>query len=322
MTSICARLRSKASRTTRPRGGEVEAWRPRARLGALAGGDDPRYPVDTLLPAALREQVPDTGLEDEAERVEAARDDGRALAVADVEPVAAPERSRDHRQVRDAVLLAKPAARVDVEEPRGPAGPLLQLRGQRREELQPGRGQLAAESELGRRPDEERLRLGGIEPGQLRPVAALEPVAAGRAADGDDRDAGVRERLRVALHRPLRDLEPLGELGGGQLPSRLQHEQERDETACTHSAKLFHEHDRRWRECPLASSPQTRAEGGLMSVQPVPEGYHTLIPYLAVDDAAKAIEYYKKAFGAKERVRMDGRTARSATPSSRSETRS
>ena len=43
-----------------------------------------------------------------------------------------------------------------------------------------------------------------------------------------------------------------------------------------------------------------------MSVQPVPEGYHTLIPYLAVDDAAKAIEYYKRAFGATERTRMDG----------------
>jgi PhnB protein len=43
-----------------------------------------------------------------------------------------------------------------------------------------------------------------------------------------------------------------------------------------------------------------------MSVQPVPEGYHTLIPYLAVDDAAKAIEYYEKAFGATERARMDG----------------
>ncbi len=42
-----------------------------------------------------------------------------------------------------------------------------------------------------------------------------------------------------------------------------------------------------------------------MSVQPVPEGYHTLAPYLAVDDAAKAIEYYARAFGAKERVRMD-----------------
>ena len=43
-----------------------------------------------------------------------------------------------------------------------------------------------------------------------------------------------------------------------------------------------------------------------MSVQPVPEGYDTLMPYLAVDDAAEAIEYYKKAFGAKERARMNG----------------
>jgi PhnB protein len=42
-----------------------------------------------------------------------------------------------------------------------------------------------------------------------------------------------------------------------------------------------------------------------MATKPVPDGYHTVTPYLAVDDAADAIEYYKKAFGAKERVRMD-----------------
>lgn len=42
-----------------------------------------------------------------------------------------------------------------------------------------------------------------------------------------------------------------------------------------------------------------------MPPKPVPEGYHTVTPYLAVEDAAAAIEYYKKAFGAKERVRMD-----------------
>jgi PhnB protein len=42
-----------------------------------------------------------------------------------------------------------------------------------------------------------------------------------------------------------------------------------------------------------------------MAVKPVPEGYRTVTPYLAVDDAAEAIEYYKKAFGAKERGRMD-----------------
>jgi PhnB protein len=47
-----------------------------------------------------------------------------------------------------------------------------------------------------------------------------------------------------------------------------------------------------------------------MAVKPIPEGYHTVTPYLAVADAAEAIEYYTKAFGAKERVRMaapDGR---------------
>jgi PhnB protein len=43
-----------------------------------------------------------------------------------------------------------------------------------------------------------------------------------------------------------------------------------------------------------------------MATKPIPDGYHTLTPYLAVDDAAAAIEYYMQAFGAKERVRMDG----------------
>jgi PhnB protein len=43
-----------------------------------------------------------------------------------------------------------------------------------------------------------------------------------------------------------------------------------------------------------------------MAVQPVPEGYHTVIPYLAVDDATAAIDFYERAFGAKERGRMAG----------------
>jgi PhnB protein len=42
-----------------------------------------------------------------------------------------------------------------------------------------------------------------------------------------------------------------------------------------------------------------------MAVKPIPEGYRMVTPYLAVEDAAGAIEYYKKAFGASERVRMD-----------------
>jgi len=38
-----------------------------------------------------------------------------------------------------------------------------------------------------------------------------------------------------------------------------------------------------------------------MSVKPVPEGYHTLTPFLTVRDAARAIEFYKQAFGAEVR---------------------
>ena len=43
-----------------------------------------------------------------------------------------------------------------------------------------------------------------------------------------------------------------------------------------------------------------------MPVKPIPEGYSTLTTYLAVDDATKAIEFYERAFGAKERSRMPG----------------
>ena len=40
-------------------------------------------------------------------------------------------------------------------------------------------------------------------------------------------------------------------------------------------------------------------------VKPIPEGYHSLTPYLIVDGAAAAMDYYKKAFGAIELFRME-----------------
>ena len=43
-----------------------------------------------------------------------------------------------------------------------------------------------------------------------------------------------------------------------------------------------------------------------MPAKPVPEGHHTLSVSLAVDDAAQAIEFYKRGLGARERLRMDG----------------
>jgi PhnB protein len=41
-------------------------------------------------------------------------------------------------------------------------------------------------------------------------------------------------------------------------------------------------------------------------VNPIPEGYHALTPVLTVKNGAAAIEFYKNAFGAKERYRMPG----------------
>ncbi len=42
-----------------------------------------------------------------------------------------------------------------------------------------------------------------------------------------------------------------------------------------------------------------------MAVKPIPEGYHTVTPYLAVQGAANVLEFVKQAFGAEETFRMD-----------------
>jgi PhnB protein len=41
-------------------------------------------------------------------------------------------------------------------------------------------------------------------------------------------------------------------------------------------------------------------------VQPIPAGYHAVTPYLSIRGAAKAIDFYKKVFGAIEVMRMPG----------------
>ncbi|HEY6659535.1 MAG TPA: VOC family protein [Pyrinomonadaceae bacterium] len=43
----------------------------------------------------------------------------------------------------------------------------------------------------------------------------------------------------------------------------------------------------------------------MADVKPIPDGYHSLTPYLIIAGAADALEYYKKAFGATELFRME-----------------
>jgi PhnB protein len=49
-----------------------------------------------------------------------------------------------------------------------------------------------------------------------------------------------------------------------------------------------------------------RARTAAKKAQPIPAGYHTVTPYLVCRGAAGAIDFYKRAFGAKEKVRMPG----------------
>src|SRR5262245_32410076 len=41
-----------------------------------------------------------------------------------------------------------------------------------------------------------------------------------------------------------------------------------------------------------------------MAVKPIPDGYHSVTPYIIVQGAARAIEFYKRAFGATEVMRL------------------
>lgn len=48
----------------------------------------------------------------------------------------------------------------------------------------------------------------------------------------------------------------------------------------------------------------------MANVRAVPEGYHTITPYLSVSDGEAAIEFYINAFGAKELARIPGEGGR------------
>jgi PhnB protein len=58
----------------------------------------------------------------------------------------------------------------------------------------------------------------------------------------------------------------------------------------------------------VTSNPQLTFLGGkiMSKVSYIPKDYHTITPYLIVKGAARAIDYYKKVFGATELFRMNG----------------
>src|SRR5574342_862107 len=60
--------------------------------------------------------------------------------------------------------------------------------------------------------------------------------------------------------------------------------------------------------CASSSPRRAPTEKGVtaMAVKPIPDGYHTITPYLYIKGAASAIDFYKKAFGAEEIMRFGG----------------
>src|SRR5436305_2472922 len=44
----------------------------------------------------------------------------------------------------------------------------------------------------------------------------------------------------------------------------------------------------------------------MAKVKPIPDGYHTITPYMFINGAAGAIDFYKKALGAEEIMRHGG----------------
>src|SRR5215510_2323851 len=49
----------------------------------------------------------------------------------------------------------------------------------------------------------------------------------------------------------------------------------------------------------------TKSKPAKKKAAPIPAGYHIVTPYIVCRGAARAIDFYKKAFGAKERLRMN-----------------
>jgi PhnB protein len=60
-----------------------------------------------------------------------------------------------------------------------------------------------------------------------------------------------------------------------------------------------------WSNNPSIQEQTNKRRKTMANVKPIPEGYHSVTPYLVIKGAAEAIEFYKKAFGAIELFRMD-----------------
>ncbi len=234
-----------------PRCRQVEVGRAVGRLVERRHGTDPPDPerADAVGVPRHRHEVPGAALEDEAERADPAPHGATRPPVLDVDAPPVPQRARQRGERRHGLRGAEPAGHVDEEalaEPRR-AGPQLGRQGG--VDLRLRRHEHVPEAELGgsRRDagQPERGRLATREPGQARLVATDELDPTARPALAVDRHARRAERLDVAVDRAHRDLEVRRQLARRRAAAPLQQQQQLDEPAGAHAARVGRITDRR-----------------------------------------------------------------------------
>jgi len=206
--------------------------------------------VDPVGPRpGTRHQVPAPGLEDQPVRFQPPVDVGRILPppVADLQHAAVPDRAGDSRQQRHLVGRRVPAGGVEVKAGLDPPDLVAELGRQGRQQFELRRRQHRAEPQVRRGPgqagQDQRPGLVGAQAGQPGAVAVEQLVAAAVPGVPVQRDAGLVQRLHVAVDGADRDLELGGELRGGHPPPGLEQEQEGDEPARAHVLILRHSTD-------------------------------------------------------------------------------
>ena len=138
------------------------------------------------------DEIPDAGLEHEAQWVHGAGDDAVGPLVVELHALPVPHALGDGREVRHRLAGTEPAGRVEVEPLEEAARAAPELGGQRGQDLEPGRRDHGPEPELGGRagePGEEQgvgfLGRHAGEPGAVavdQADAAVRPAVGGRSA--------------------------------------------------------------------------------------------------------------------------------------------
>ena len=163
--------------------------------------------------------------------------------VAHVDAPAVPHRLAQCGEEGHALLPPEPPGSIDEEPLPHPLGAAAQLRRQRGIDLRLCRHEHGAQPELARRrrqPGEpERDRLVRREPGEPRLVAVDELDAAARSALGVHGNAGLAQRLDVAVDRSQRHLQLLGQLRSRHPTAVLEQQEQLEEAAGAHSSTVL-----------------------------------------------------------------------------------